>query len=550
MTTSRRRFLGLGTRLAAGAALWRSLPRSLAGDFIDAPWADLARQLQGRLVRPEDADFPALNVQWALQYITELPTAIARCISEADVVTCVRWAVQNRVPFSTRSGGHSYGGFSRSPGLIVDLGLMRSVEVDPSAGQVTAGGGALNGTLIEPLKALNLAYSHGSCPTVGLAGLVSGGGITLSMRDRGLACDSLESTRMVLWDGSVISCSNRENADLFWATRGAGGGNFGILTQLTLRTFPATPTTRFSLRWYQDLETVFDRLHELCLTAPKTLAIRFIVASATEASGRRVYIRASGQLFGPEDELRRLLKPALEASTPEVVDIRTEPYWDSQAALASNELTAYQHNRSRFFFGPVSSTARDVILGHIRNWNEAPGTVLSVTFHTLGGRINDVGPEDSAVPFRGATLLTPCVVSWKVEHVEQSAAYLPRVDALYNDLAPHASSYTFVNFPDRRLVQPLVAYHGVHLPRLMSMKQQVDPKNVFRHLQSIVPLNAQQSARGSDIIIPRPKGFENWILESSPSLDASAPWTPVPGAGGEARIPGDLTRRFFRLRSP
>lgn len=550
MTTSRRRFLGLGTRLASGVALWRSLPRSLAGDFIDAPWADLARQLQGRLVRPEDADFPALNVQWALQYITELPTAIARCISEADVVTCVRWAVQNRVPFSTRSGGHSYGGFSRSPGLIVDLGLIRSVEVDPSAGRVTVGGGALNGTLIEPLKALNLAYSHGSCPTVGLAGLVTGGGITLSMRHRGLACDALESTRMVLWDGSVISCSRQENADLFWASRGAGGGNFGIHTQLTLRTFPATPTTRFVLRWYQNLETVFDRLQELSLTGPSTLAIRILVGSAIETDGRRVFLRASGQLLGSEDELLNLFKPVLDVATPDATDIQTAPYWDSQAALANNDPTSYQHNRSRFFFGPVSTTARDLILSQIRDWNEAPGTTLTVTFHTLGGRIDDVGPHDSAVPFRGATFLASCVVAWQPEHVDLSPSYLPRVDALYDALAPHASSYTFVNFPDRRLAQPLVAYHGVHLPRLMSIKQRVDPRNVFRHLHSIVPLTAQIGAGGNEILIPRPKGLENWVLESSPSLDASAPWTPVPGAGGDARIPSDLIRRFFQLRSP
>ncbi|MFM7213767.1 MAG: FAD-binding oxidoreductase, partial [Verrucomicrobiota bacterium] len=242
MTSSRRQFLRFGTRLAAGAVLGRSLFRGFAGDFTHAPWDDLARQLRGPLVRPGDPDFPDLNTQWALQYLQDLPTAIARCTSEADVIACVRWAVQNQVPFSTRSGGHSYGAFSRSPGLIVDLGLIQSVAVDPVAGRVTAGGGALSGTLIEPLKALGLAFSHGSCPTVGLSGLITGGGITFSMRNRGLACDGLESARIVLADGSVVSCSDRENADLFWASRGAGGGNFGILTQLTLRTFPATPT--------------------------------------------------------------------------------------------------------------------------------------------------------------------------------------------------------------------------------------------------------------------------------------------------------------------
>lgn len=324
----------------------------------------------------------------------------------------------------------------------MDLALIRSVEVDPSAGRVTAGGGALNGTLIEPLKALGLGCSHGSCPNVGLAGLISGGGVTFSMRNWGLSCDSLESIRMVLWDGSVISCSERENADLFWATRGAGSGNFGIFTQLTLRTFPATPTTRFSIRWYQDLETVFDRLHELALTAPTTLALRILIESATEGDARRVLLRISGQFHGPEDGLLRLLKPSLDVSTPASMDVQTAPYWDSQAALASNELTAYQHNRSRFFFGPVSTAARDAVLDHIRAWNEALGTKMSVTFHTLGGRINDVGPGDTAVVFRGATFLASNVVSWKAEHVEQSPAYLPRIDALYNDLAPHASSYS------------------------------------------------------------------------------------------------------------
>lgn len=84
----------------------------------------------------------------------------------------------------------------------------------------------------------------------------------------------------------------------------------------------------------------------------------------------------------------------------------------------------------------------------------------------------------------------------------------------------------------------------------MSIKQRVDPKNVFRHLQSIVPLTAQAGAGGHEILILRPKGFENWILESSPTLEATGPWTSVPGAGGDNRFPADLARRFFRLRSP
>ena len=253
MITSRRHFLSTGARAAASLAVAPTFASILQSCTSDAPvgptgpWVELGNALQGSLVMRDDIDFAKLNTQYALAYLSVIPQAIALCESEADVVACVRWARRNNMPVVARSGGHSYAGYSRTTGLMIDLSQMNGIDYDPATMRATLEGGAHNREVYSVGRSASVSMTHGRCRAVGAVGLILGGGIGFNMRNKGLSCDSLLSTRIVLANGEVITASATENPEIFWGIRGSGGGNFGIHTQFVMQMFPVSNVTWFRI---------------------------------------------------------------------------------------------------------------------------------------------------------------------------------------------------------------------------------------------------------------------------------------------------------------
>jgi FAD/FMN-containing dehydrogenase len=161
------------------------------------------------------------------------PAGVARCANASDVAQSILWAREYTVPFVARCGGHSYAGYSTTPGLMIDLGLLNRIDFDPATRVATIGGGTLNSTLYPTLQKLGVTITHGRCPTVGVGGFFLGGGIGFNMRAHGLACDQLVGTQLVTADGQVRTVD--PTSDLFWACRGGAGGNFGVNTSFRAR---------------------------------------------------------------------------------------------------------------------------------------------------------------------------------------------------------------------------------------------------------------------------------------------------------------------------
>ena len=169
------------------------------------------------------------------------PGVIARCHSTADVVAAVRFARENRLLVAVRSGGHSVAGLSGcDDGILIDLGGLKRIEVDAHARTARAGGGVLWGEFDAAAQQHGLHTPGGRVTTTGVGGFTTGGGYGWTSSKFGLTCDNLLSAQVVLADGRVVSCSERENADLFWGIRG-GGGNFGIVTEFEYRLHPLGP---------------------------------------------------------------------------------------------------------------------------------------------------------------------------------------------------------------------------------------------------------------------------------------------------------------------
>ena len=492
MSTSRRGFISTGIRAAAGLALAPSFAAFLESCKSKNPigptgnWTELAKNLKGSLVMASDIDFAKLNTQYALAYLSEQPQAIALCQTEDDVVACVKWARNYNMPIVARSGGHSYAAFSRTSGLIIDLSQMTDIQLDPATNLATLQGGVHNQQVYNAGRAASTSVTHGRCKGVGVAGLVLGGGIGFNMRKHGLTCDQLVSTRIVLANGEIITASANENSEVFWAVRGAGGGNFGIHTQFVMQMFPVTNVTWFRIQWRTELERVFDAFQQVALQAPPELGVKFMLNARKGNSEKEptFYIEILGQFAGEESSLRSLLKPVYQVAAPSLETLQYLPYWDAQEFISEDGNPEYAHERSRFCFDKISTEARDTIFRNLKNW---PGTSVDVMwkYFLLGGKIKDVSKDATAFPFREATMLTTIDLEWLPADNEVLEENYKWLDAFHEEMEKYTSPYCYINFIDRRQKNHLDAYYSDRLQRLKSVKSQLDPNNVFNNPQTI-----------------------------------------------------------------
>src|SRR5205823_7417159 len=162
---------------------------------------------------------------------------------------CLSFVRRFGLPFAPRAGGHYYAGYSTTTGLVLDITRKNTVTVNANTGIVTVGGGARLIDVYAALAQYGLALPAGSCPTVGIAGLALGGGVGVLGRKFGLTCDTLLSAQVVVADGRLLACDASSNADLFWALRGGGGGNFGVVTSFTFQAQRVAALSLFTLDW-------------------------------------------------------------------------------------------------------------------------------------------------------------------------------------------------------------------------------------------------------------------------------------------------------------
>jgi FAD/FMN-containing dehydrogenase len=448
-------------------------------------WRGLERSLDGRVVRPGDRDFAQLRLPWNRRYKEPPPLGIARCASEQDVSRALLWARDHQLPLAARSGGHSYAGYSTTPGLLIDLGGMRAVAVDDATGSVTAAPGARNTMIYTGLEPHDVGISAGRCPTVAIAGLALGGGFGFSSRLLGLTCDALEETRVVTADGQLRTCNAGENSDLFWALRGGGGGNFAINTSFRFRTSPVSDVGLYDLTWdARHAPAVMAALQAMVQSGPDRLSCRMGMGSDGRSPST---VSALGQLFGPVEELRTLLAPVLAAAKPTKQLIAQRTFWQAKEHFFHNTPVDRFAVKSAFVTEPLSDTALDVIARGVARY---PGSHNpeggGVALYAWGGAISQVPADATAFVHRDAVWLMAYDASWTRRDtrrtIRRNLDWLARFD---DDLQPFLSAQAYQNFMDRSQRDWRAAYYGDAYPRLRAIKRQVDPDDVFRFPQAV-----------------------------------------------------------------
>ncbi|MDQ2992235.1 MAG: FAD-binding oxidoreductase [Candidatus Eremiobacteraeota bacterium] len=467
-TVNRRTFVGL----LAGAVAIGAVPR--------LPWDTLARRLTGRLVLPGQGGYEAFARPNNLRYATTLPRAIALCENAHDVSVSILWAREHGVPLVARSGGHSYAGYSTTHGLMIDLRRMNGVSLDEKTGIVTIGGGARNADVTKALAGRRVAITHGRCPGVGVAGLALGGGIGFNMRASGLTCDGMTATEIVTADGAPHELAGDD--DLFWACRGAGGGNFGIHTSFSMQAYDVGPRTVCSLTWTAQPERVFAALVKALEHAPSTIGTKVSAIAPTATAGIQVQLLA--QLDGTQAQLREMLASVYAIAEPTGV-IETQEYWKSQELLTEPGTPAYYTERSRFFNQAIDDRAIGTVFEWLQTYPKTAHEAAFKVFQT-GERVNARGPRDMAFVHRESRWLSTIELYWEKEtSADILRQNLDWLGGFYEAIVPIAKGGAYQNFIDPALADWKIAYHGANLERLEAIKKRVDPTGVFAFAESV-----------------------------------------------------------------
>jgi FAD/FMN-containing dehydrogenase len=407
--------------------------------------------------------------------------------SAAAVSTTILWAANNGVGFAVRSGGHSYEGFSQSPDLVIDVRGMKAIKLSGDRKSVAIGSGSSLGSVYDALASSHLAIPAGSCFPVGVAGHSLGGGFGLLGRPFGLACDSILSMEAVDASGKILTASEQENTDLFWALRGGGNGNFGVVTNFNFRTSSVNMVAKFAITWTKPVVQavkIVQAWQQWLENVPSSITGTLHL---TKAKGGLIQVHMAGLSVRSESsvkvELKRLqsLAGAANVSTTTMTFHQAATIFDGREP---NPDSVLMKAKSDYVTEPMTGQG---ILTLLNGLMKAPGEI-AVLCDTYGGAINRIAADATAFVHRANTrYVMQYYMQW--DNAGATDANIAMMRTLYASMRPFVSGGCYVNYCDLDLGDGYAkAYWGDNLPRLMKIKAEVDPKNIFKHAQS-VPLS-------------------------------------------------------------
>jgi len=456
-----------------------------------ADWADLARLVEGRVFLPGSPGFRVNSELFNRRYRDRRPAAVLSVHGVQDVRTAIRWARDRSVDIVARSGGHSFAGYSVNDGLVLDLSRMGLAHADESTGLVTAGGGTRVGHIYDAVQPYEIAIPTGTSPRVGVAGLALGGGCAYASRKLGLTLDAMVETTVVTADGDVVVCDEKNDADLFWACRGGGGGNFGVNVSFVFQARPVPDVTTFDALWrWEDAAAVLTATQEVLAAAPDEFSVRMGVSTAGttggEIHGNRL-VTIVGQYLGPAPELAEILAPIHAVATPLSHSAVDRTYWEANRHLVHATSGDSFAMRNNYATHALPAQALDEICAWVDRWPGSSNTDGGgIGMFAWGGQINRVAPDATAFVHRDTFFLASMDTSWTAaDSTDVVAANLRWLDGFHSAMQPYLSDSVYQNFPDPDLADWSRAYYGANYPRLVEVKRRYDPDNVFRYQQSI-----------------------------------------------------------------
>jgi hypothetical protein len=452
-------------------------------------WNALGRGLDGKLIRPGDATYDSARRLFNPAFDGVRPAGVAYCANPSDVAECVNFARRMNVPLAVRSGGHSYAGWSTGTGLVVDVSRMS--KVSHTSGRATVGAGAKLVDVYDKLAASGVSIPAGTCATVGMSGLALGGGIGVVSRKYGLTCDVMESVQMVTADGRLLTCDANHNPDLYWASRGGGGGNLGVAVSFGFRTHPTREVTTFFLHW--PWAKAAKALRAWQAWSPTTPDAMWSGMHLSRENGLDVEI--VGLYLGGRAACEKLLDRLADAiGATSSSSVRQTSYSHAMMVMAgcSTLSVAQCHQpgslpgqarggklsrddsraKSHMAYRPLSESGAKALVAEVAR----PGN-HTVLLDALGGAVGRVRPEATAFPHRAAL--------YSVQYYAHRAGAATWARNTHTTMRPHFGDHAYVNYIDSELSGWRTAYYGTNATRLSQIKAAHDPGRLFRLPQGI-----------------------------------------------------------------
>lgn len=470
--------------------------------------------LTGRIMRPGYPGWNGARHGFAqrFDYNDNEPQVIVFCQSAGDVSNAVRWARENEVPIRIRSGRHNYMAYSSliKNGIIIDVSEIEQVTMNMDALTATVGAGIDMLTLTELLAESSMAIPLATGPSVGLAGLTLGGGFGITSRKFCMTCDNVLDVEMVNANGEIIHANANENPELYWALRGGGGGNFGVVTAFTFRLHPVGIVGAFNWSWTWDkFEEVVDTWQKWAPDHPEDGLTSILTLTSDPLTGTKL-VTMSGQLTGdPETvmQIHQMLEPML-ATGPIIVGTQIVPFVNAARAFFGVDVmnpswAILQHSdeqlfksTSAFAFELLSPEAIAMMkdgLDNVPPLSAPPSQPSMIQLLGCGGAPSRIPPDATPVYARHCKFIVQYDGYWTAPEDAQ-----PTIDWVVNfrdRMLPHAYG-AYTNYSDDMVLNPMAAYYAQNFPRLQSVKTQYDPENVFNFAQSIPVGNAIVTAPG------------------------------------------------------
>ncbi|MFF2847185.1 FAD-binding oxidoreductase [Streptomyces sp. NPDC058001] len=467
-----------------------------------ADWKALAQDLDGPLVRPGDRDWTTARQLYNTRFDGLKPTAVAYVAHTDDIRSALAYARAHHIPVAIRNGGHSYAGWSSGDGrLIVDVSKLSRIRV--SGDEAVVGAGCKLIDVYRALAAKGVTIPAGSCPTVGVSGLTLGGGHGVVSRAYGLTCDSLTQATLITADGKELVANDRENSDLFWALRGAGNGNFGVVTELRFRTHPAPQGVTAYLSWpWSRAAAVLGAWQEWGPEQPDEI---WSSAHLANSAGGTPTVSVACFSLGTYGELQNAVDRLADrvGASASSVSLKRRSYQESMEVYAGcsafgDEAQCHMPGptpgrtprgalqretyaaRSDFFDRSLSAAGIQTLLSRVRSVQGGTG---SIALTALGGAVNRVDPTATAFVHRRSRMLAQYIASWRPD--TSGTAATTWLTTAHKAMTPHASGAAYQNYTDPTLTNWRQAYYGQAAPRLQKLKKQHDPTNFFSNPQSL-----------------------------------------------------------------
>ena len=458
-------------------------------EILDTAHVDaFAAQLHGGVTRPTDPDYDEVRALYNAMIDTR-PALIARCADVDDVVAAVNFGREQGLEIAIRCGGHNGPGLgSVDDGLMIDLSGLKTITVDPDSSTAMIGGGCLLGDVDAATHEHGMATPGGIISTTGAGGLIPGGGVGHLTRKCGLSIDNILGAQVVLADGSVVNANENENEDLYWALRG-GGGNFGVITQLTMRLHPVSMVVAGPMFW--ELERSADLLRwwrEFILDAPEDLNGFFAFMSVPPAPlfPEELHLRKVAAVAwcwtGPEEGAADALAEARAQDGLLLDGVQAMPLPALQSAFDGIFPAGHQwYWRADF----VESIPDEAVEKHVEWAEQMPTWQSTMHMYPIDGAAHRLGPTDTPWAFRHANWAS---VFAGIDPDPANAEMISAWSRGYHEaLHPYSAGGAYVNMMMEEGQDRVEASYGENYERLAKIKAKYDPANLFHVNQNIRP---------------------------------------------------------------